>query len=83
MIRHTTFLVCASSALSSVLWASDGQTSGSLRENEKPAAEPGLPALFAWGDLDGDGRLDLAAVSAGGDLQVLTSTPDGRFEDVT
>jgi hypothetical protein len=50
---------------------------------EQPAREPGVPALFAWGDFDGDRRLDIAAVSGAGKLQILASAGDGRFEDVT
>jgi len=42
-----------------------------------------VPALFSWGDVDGDGRLDLAAVSAAGTLQLLVNVGEGRFEDVT
>ncbi|NOT29086.1 MAG: hypothetical protein HOP15_01420 [Planctomycetes bacterium] len=40
-------------------------------------------AIFSWGDADGDGRLDLAAVSLAGKLQLLISAGDDRFEDVT
>jgi len=47
------------------------------------AEEHGMPALFSWADFDGDGRLDLAAVSMGGGFQLLVSTGEGRFEDVT
>ncbi len=36
----------------------------------------------AWGDADGDGRIDLA-VSAYGDLRLYRNAGDGRFEDVT
>jgi len=65
--------------------AFDGQAPSLVGEDRTGdlAAERGVPALFSWGDLDGDGRLDLAAVTAAGELQVLRSTPDGRFEDVT
>src|SRR5262249_41559883 len=62
---------------------------GEARTSSKPpgvtelAGERGVPALFSWADLDGDGRLDLAAVTTTGTLQILTSTADGRFEDVT
>jgi len=48
-----------------------------------PASERGVPALFSWGDVDGDGRLDLAAVSSGGTLQLLVNVGEGRFEDVS
>src|SRR5262245_7945317 len=74
---------CALAALSPVLFA-DGK-SGVAPAADAPvkAAEGGVAALFAWGDADGDGRLDLAAVSLEGGLQLLTSTGDGRFEDVT
>jgi len=47
------------------------------------ANELGVPALFSWGDFDGDGRLDLAAVSGAGSLQLLANAGDGRFDDVT
>src|SRR5262245_45530651 len=52
-------------------------------KEREPSAERGVAALFSWADLDGDGRLDLAAVTTTGTLQILTSTADGRFEDVT
>jgi hypothetical protein len=48
-----------------------------------PASERGLPALFSWGDVDGDGRLDLAAVTGEGALRLLANAGEGRFEDVT
>jgi len=85
MSRHQAFLLCAFPALSTVLLASDGKApaapAGSLAtdiENER-----GVPALFSWGDVNGDGRLDLAAVSGQGTLQLLANVGDGRFEDVT
>ena len=43
----------------------------------------GTPATFAWGDVDGDGKLELAAVSADGALQLLASVGEDRFEDVS
>jgi len=46
-------------------------------------SERGLPALFSWGDVDGDGRLDLAAVNTEGKLQLLANADEGRFEDIT
>jgi hypothetical protein len=46
-------------------------------------SEHGSPALFTWSDFDGDGRLDLAAVTADGRLQLLASAGEDRFEDVT
>jgi len=42
-----------------------------------------VPELFSWGDVDGDGRLDLAAVSVDGTLQLLANVGERRFEDVT
>jgi hypothetical protein len=44
---------------------------------------PGSPALFAWADFDGNGRLDLAAVGADGRLQLFASASESQFEDVT
>jgi hypothetical protein len=49
----------------------------------EPAREQGVPALFARGDFDGDGRSDLAAVSLEGTLHLLTNAGDGSFDDVT
>lgn len=51
-----------------------------------PATAPGLagtPVVFAWGDVEGDGRLELAAVSAEGVFQLLAGAGEDRFEDVS
>lgn len=42
----------------------------------------GLGMAAAWGDADGDGRLDLLVTSYGG-LQLLRNRGDGTFEDRT
>ena len=57
----------------------------SLEETRLEASSEmhGSPALFAWADFDGDTRLDLAAVSAGGTLQLLANVGEGQFDDVT
>jgi hypothetical protein len=72
-------------ALPSILLSAGGGTPAApaLALLPEPAGERGVPALFSWGDADGDGRLDLAAVQADGTLRILASTGDGRFEDVT
>jgi len=75
-------LLCAWLALSSALAASDGKASASDGVTAS-VEERGVPALFAWGDVDGDARLDLAAVSVEGALQLLVNAGEGRFEDVT
>ncbi len=76
---------CAFPALSTVLLASDDKTLGAPADTDArgTASERGVPALFSWADFDGDGRLDLAAVSGEGALQLLANAGDGRFEDVT
>jgi hypothetical protein len=60
---------CITVALSQVLLASNEQSD--------------LSARFAWGDYNRDGKLDLAAVSERGELQLLRNLGAGRFEDVT
>jgi hypothetical protein len=80
--RGRGLLPCALAALSPVVFASDGRTRPAPA-TDGPEGERGVAALFSWGDADGDGRLDLAAVSLEGGLQLLTSAGDGRFEDVT
>ncbi len=69
-------------ALSTVSFASD-ETSLIPANPMETSSEDGVPALFSWADFDGDGRLDLAAVSPQGQLQILANAGDGRFEDVT
>ena len=71
---------CALVALSSLVFGAG--------ENDRPISEPapvgpGTPATFAWGDVDGDGKLELAAVSADGKLQLLANAGGDRFEDVS
>ncbi len=72
-------------ALFTVLSASDGKTLASPGSTNPAdgSSEHGAPALFSWADFDGDGRLDLAAVSAEGRLQFLANVSEGRFEDAT
>ena len=78
------FFLSVLPALSPALLAADGRTRAARGTDRfESASEPGVPALFSWGDADGDGRLDLAAVGLDGKLQLLTSAGDGRFEDVT
>jgi hypothetical protein len=78
-------LPCTFPALSSVLLAPGGNEPAALAGSRAPdpAHERGVPALFSWGDVDGDGRLDLAAVSGDGALRLLASAGEGHFEDVT
>ncbi len=76
------FLLCAFPALSPVLLASDEKAPASTPQADSHS-ERATPALFSWGDVDDDGRLELAAVSADGTLQLLRNTLGGRFEDVT
>ena len=84
MSRGRAFLLCAVPALSPILLANSGDGRRALAGTVAAdlADERGVPALFSWGDVDGDGRLDLAAVNADG-LQLLVNAGDGRFEDVT
>ncbi len=51
-------------------------------QTSEVAAELALSS-FTWADVDGDGRLELAAVSGEGALRLLDDVGDGRFEDVT
>jgi len=77
-------LLCAFPGLCTVLLASNGATPAQRASTTTdPASERGVPALFFLCDLDGDGRLDLAAVSEAGTLQLLSNAGGGRFEDVT
>src|SRR5262245_26252036 len=78
-------LSCASLALPAALLASAGDppaVRGGTPTTEAAGA-PGTPALFSWNDSDGDGRLDLAAVSEAGTIRLLHNVGDGTFEDVT
>ena len=84
MSRGRGFFLCAFPALVPVQLDSEGRTQApAVADATEAAGECGVPALFSWGDADGDGRLDLAAVNLDGRLQLLTSAGDGRFEDVT
>ncbi len=76
------FLLCALPALSPALLASDEKAPASKPPADS-TSERATPALFSWGDVDNDGRLELAAVSADGTLQLLRNAAGGRFEDVT
>ena len=71
---------CALVALSPSLF---GSSENGRPESRLSTAGPGTPATFAWGDVDGDGKLELAAVSADGALQLLASAGGDRFEDVS
>ncbi len=85
MSPRRAFLLCVFPALSTVLFASDEKTSAAPAgaSAAETANERGVPALFSWADYDGDGRLDLAAVSGAGTLQLLANAGEGRFEDTT
>src|SRR5262245_59570452 len=71
------FSLCAIPSMSALSMAQDraAATAGT--------AEAGVSALLSWGDFDGDSKLDLAAVSPDGRLQLLANVGDGSFEDVT
>jgi len=43
----------------------------------------GVPAVFTWADIDGDGRLDAFALPPSGIGRLLHSRADGTFEDRT
>src|SRR5262245_20179010 len=83
MIRCRWLCSCAVSALSPLLEASDEKDVRAADAAAKEVSEPGVLALFAWGDSDGDGCLELATVSEAGELRLLASTGDGRYEDVS
>src|SRR5262245_36509295 len=84
MIRCRWLCSCAISALSPVLEASDEKDVRATADAAaKEVSEPGVLALFSWGDSDGDGRLELATVSESGELKLLANTGDGRYEDVS
>ncbi len=85
MVRDRGFLLCAFQPLCAVLLVSDEKASTATADTgaTEAASEHGGPALFSWADFDGDGRLDLAAVSGKGALQLLANAGEGRFEDVT
>ena len=63
--------------------ASASEGDASAQSAVARSTEREVPALFSWGDFDGDGRLDLAAVQGDGMLRLLSCAGDGRFEDVT
>jgi hypothetical protein len=67
-------------ALSPVSMHSDD---GARRAAEVASTTVGERGAWSWVDFDGDGRLDLAAVSADGRLQLLADAGADRFEDVT
>jgi len=83
MLRHWRSLALLF-PLSTVSSPSDEKTQPppSLAGSAETPPERAVPALFTWADVDGDGRLELAAVSEGG-LRLLTGAGDGRFEDAT
>jgi len=85
MSRRGGFVLFAVLVFASLIRAADGKSAcAQAGPSSSPTAEDaGVHALFSWADVDGDGRLELAAVSGAGTLQLLTSTGDGRFEDVT
>ena len=75
------FLLCALPAPSMVHSPSDEKAS--LAPVPSTTNVRGSPACFSWGDVDGDGRLDLAAVEEDGTLRLLLNAGNDRFEDVT
>jgi hypothetical protein len=81
--RRAGLSLCAVSVSSTVALGSDGAREEPPRGGPARSSETGSVARFAWGDFNGDSRLDLAAVGASGKLQVLASVDGGRFEDVT
>src|SRR5262245_43400470 len=81
MKRRSVVLSCVLLALSTVLLADERVPT--VTPDTGVPDERGVSALFSWADADGDGRLDLAAVSAQGRLQLLSSAGGDRFEDVT
>src|SRR5262245_57419095 len=74
---------CAIPALSTLLEASSEKDVRAADASTRELSEPGVLALFAWGDCDGDGRLELVTVSEAGELKLLASAADGRYEDVS
>src|SRR5262245_7842645 len=84
MIRCRWLFACAIPALSPVLEASDEKDVRAADVGaKKEVSEPGVLALFSWGDSDGDGRLELVTVSETGELKLLANAGDGRYEDVS
>jgi len=77
--------LCFLPALSSDPATGDGRAAADSPGGDAAAAVEagGIPALFTWADFDGDARLDFAAVTADGRLQLLVDDGQGRFEDVT
>src|SRR5262249_7233250 len=73
------FALSASAAATAESHPSQPPGSGAV----ETSSERAVPALFSWADVDGDGRLDLAAVTVEGRLQLPTSTNDHRCEDAT
>ena len=85
MSRRQGFSLCAFLLLSTVHLASDGKAPMATGNPSAPisASECGVPILLSWGDVDGDGRLDLLAVNSEGTLRLFANVGDGRFDDVT
>jgi hypothetical protein len=85
MSHHRAASLCILPALAAVLLAPGAKAQVAAgNAAETAASSAGSPSvLFSWADFDGDSRLDLAAVSPDGRLQLLASVGEGRFVDVT
>ena len=75
-IRSCVYVLVFSSFL-----AASGQSAFALSASS--SGENGRSAVSGWADVDGDGRLELAAVGADGVLKLLAATGARGFEDVS
>jgi hypothetical protein len=73
------FALAALPAGLSLIVASQQPTPPDLAQ--RPFDAPG--PSFQWGDFDGDARVDVALVSASGELRLLRNQGDGGFVDAT
>jgi hypothetical protein len=58
-------------------WCQEGSEAGSPHPDQPVAAQ------FTWADVDGDGRLELGALSSEGKLRLLADAGGESFEDAT